>query len=349
MTVGLFCEVFNQFAATAEKYDKIGRNTGNILFMDALKSMLDCEVIRDWEADRISSHSAFVTTELIWIRESAVPSSGMLKRIEITKGKPLVPFSIGLQADTFKPDFKIRPEMVAVLKELESRCKLPVRGAYTAEILENHGVKNIQVVGCPSVYQIPLYQTSLDFLTTRKIGAPSNAAANFRSFTGKLSGADLGFIRHIIRNCSGFIEQTLIPISETGLSDSEIIRWFELYYHIFFDLESWIRHNRRYDFSYGLRFHGNVAAILAGAPALFIAIDSRTREMTDHFRLPSLKLADFREELTLGNLYAEADYREFSAGYGKRLRSFQELAAENGLELSSRYKEALSKFQEYNL
>lgn len=344
MTVGLFAEVFNQFSSSSEKYRKIGWNTGNILFMSALRSMIDCEIVRDWEEDRIAQHSAFMTTELIWIRESATPSEGILKRVKATAGKPLVPISIGLQSHDLKPDFQIQPEMLAVIKELESRCILPVRGAYTAEILAKHGVRSVEIIGCPSIYQIPLYHESLAFLSRAPAARPRNVAANFRSFAGKLSDVELACIKHITRHCAGFVEQTMMPPADAGVSDAEILRWFELNSHLFFDLDSWIRHNLRYDFSYGLRFHGNVATILAGAPALFIVIDSRTREMTEHFRLPSLALADFRENMPLEDLVGMADYGRFTADYGEKLKTFETLAAANSLPLSPHFKSALSKF-----
>jgi polysaccharide pyruvyl transferase WcaK-like protein len=40
--------------------------------------------------------------------------------------------------------------------------------------------------------------------------------------------------------------------------------------------------------SIGSRFHGNIAAILAGTPALILAHDMRTKELCELFSLPHL-------------------------------------------------------------
>lgn len=344
MTVGIFLDVFNQFAELPEKYHKIGYNTGNILFMAGLRAMFDCEVVRDWEESRISEMDAFITTDLIWIQQSAVPPAALLKRLELTKGKPLVPLSIGLQADRFDLSFRLKPEMVDVLKELESRCTLPVRGSFTAEILEKHGIQDVKVIGCPSVYQLPLFQKSLDFLGSTQ--APQRACANYRSFVGHMTDQDTALLKHIARRCDGFIEQTLHPLSATNLRENvALTTWFDHNSHLFFDLESWVRHNTRYDFSYGLRFHGNVAALLAGIRSLFIFIDSRTREMTEHFNFPAIRFDEFSPVMSLAELRELADYTKFRRTYPQLLVEFSEYAAGVGLTLSSKYRDSLAAFQ----
>ncbi len=44
----------------------------------------------------------------------------------------------------------------------------------------------------------------------------------------------------------------------------------------FLDPKTWFEHLSHYDFSFGTRIHGNIAALLAGTPALLLAHDSRT-------------------------------------------------------------------------
>ena len=54
----------------------------------------------------------------------------------------------------------------------------------------------------------------------------------------------------------------------------------------FLDPKTWFAHLANYDFSFGTRIHGNIAALLAGTPALLLAHDSRTLELADYHEIP---------------------------------------------------------------
>ncbi len=55
----------------------------------------------------------------------------------------------------------------------------------------------------------------------------------------------------------------------------------------FLDPKAWFAHLANYDFSFGTRIHGNIAALLAGTPALLLAHDSRTLELAHYSRDPA--------------------------------------------------------------
>ena len=54
----------------------------------------------------------------------------------------------------------------------------------------------------------------------------------------------------------------------------------------FLDPKTWFDHLAQYDFSFGTRIHGNIAALLAGTPAVLLAHDSRTLELADYHQIP---------------------------------------------------------------
>ncbi|MBB5536929.1 polysaccharide pyruvyl transferase family protein [Rhizobium giardinii] len=343
MKAGFFVDTYNHYTSLSEKYDSIGWNTGNILFFEAIKKTIDCDIIQSLEDWKMEDYDAFITTEFIWIQESTKPSDRLLNRIKIAKNRPIIPISVGLQSDGFNPDFTLQPEMLFALKELESRCTLAVRGEYTAETLRRHGVTNIEVIGCPSMYQIPLYADNLDFLA--KEPSAEFTTANYRSFYGELKPADHQMLQYIATHCHGFSEQTLLPLTPASMPDSQVRQWFDRHTHLFFDLESWVRHNSRYDFSFGLRFHGNVAAILAGVRSLFITFDSRTREMTDYFSLPSIGAEEFSLESPLLEHAQRTDYSSFINVYKDRLNIFTGFLEKNSLGLTKEYGDRLSEFR----
>ncbi|MBB3570171.1 polysaccharide pyruvyl transferase family protein [Rhizobium sp. BK491] len=342
MRVAFFTDTFTQFTPLNEKYDSIAWNTGNLLFLNAIKKTIECDIVSSWEDDKMEEYDAFITSDLIWVLENAKPSDRMLNRLKMAKDRPIIPLSVGLQSHTFKPDFNLHPEMLFALKEMESRCVIAVRGEYTADILNRHGVTNVEIVGCPSMYQLPLYLGNLNFL--EKEPTASFATANYRSFDGAFTSADRDILRYIQTYSGGFAEQTLLPLTPKMMPDTRIRQWFTRYTYVYFDLDSWVLHNQRYDFSFGLRFHGNIAALLAKVPALFMKFDSRTQEMTDYFSLPTIRADQFSIDEPLFRHAERTDYSAFIRGYRSKLKNYTDFLMRNNLEMTLNFRKRLDNF-----
>ena len=343
MKVGFFTNRFSQFAPFEVKRKLVGWNTGNMIFRDAIHKMIDCDILATNEPVVNERYNAFITTDLIWLKESVAPWPELFKQLQLAGDKALVPISIGLQSHSRRSDFQLHPKMVAYMSALQERATLAVRGAYTAEILATHGIANVEVMGCPSIYQLPYYNKSLGGLmapATQEI----RTTANFRTMIEELSEHEKAYLKYVMDKCDGFAEQTFDPLSAVGGVDQEILTWMKRNSYILFDLDSWRRYNMRYDFSMGLRFHGNVAALLANIPALFMVIDSRTSEMTDFLKLPAMNFSDFNPDLSLQTYYEKADYSEFVASYPAQLTRFKDYTSKHGLTLTQKYKQALDNF-----
>jgi hypothetical protein len=97
---------------------------------------------------------------------------------------------------------------------------------------------------------------------------------------------------------------------------------------------TWLRELARYDFSFGTRIHGNIAALQAGTPGYVLAHDSRTLELARYHEIPHLvvrslgdpKLAD------AAVLAADADYGPTVAGHGERFERYVAFLDRHGLE-----------------
>jgi hypothetical protein len=322
-----------------EIFEALGNNTGNSVFVDALKSIFDTDVdsldaITDDKYDRI-----ITTDQLTWMREEHTLAvySELLKRFK----NPIVPISIGLQNTNTKADFKLNPQAVKVLEEMQERCVLGVRGEYTADILAKHGIKNIMVVGCPSMF----YHMNRNFRINNSKGPDPRVSLNFRTFGNKpILDKEYDFLLFGAEHNYSFVEQTpwffLVDklygneTDETRPDRIKIRDWMTNKGRVFFSLHDWIDfYKKNIDLSMGGRFHGNVVSVLAGKPSLFITVDSRTTEMADYFHFPTVTSEQFDAFKPISYYQELADYSDFNSNYGRIFDRFINFCNINKLPL----------------
>lgn len=334
--IGIFLdEIKDHSISVEEKFQKLAHNTGNMLFWHSLKATLDLDVKSNWYINNpdklnLSEYKAFVTTDLIWIRQN-VSYSYLNKVLDILGDLPLVPISIGLQSNDYNPDFILHPETVDVIKRISERCVMGVRGYYTAEILKKYGIENFKVIGCPS-----MYMPGVDFAKISNVPKEiKKVTANFETAYGKFDSHKSDFLKYCAANNFSFVEQVQSGINEGNFSDSEdfaeVKGWIDAQGHCFFDVEQWREYMRGFDFSMGLRFHGNVMALWEGVPALFITCDSRTKELCEFYSLPNINITEFDVAKPIHYYYNLADYFNFTKRYKYCYNSFFDFIKENDL------------------
>lgn len=170
----------------SEKLSDLGENTGNLVFWHALERLFQSLPISYDNTDRLKECEKVIITDLIWIRENS--DFNYLESLVDKYLVPFIPISIGLQSTTYDINFRLSNNTVRLLRKLEERALLGVRGEYTAEILNKYGVKNIAVIGCPSMYYWK--NERLKIVGGEKLG---KCSCNFRSFYGKLSVSEKHF------------------------------------------------------------------------------------------------------------------------------------------------------------
>ena len=313
----------------SDRYRALGNNTGNIVFDTALSELIDADrVYWDTPPDVLAQYDRFITTSYIWIRQNT-PIPGIL---EPAGDRPLIPMSVGLQANDYDPGFQIHPEVVADLKKIEERCTIGCRGEYTAEILNRHGIRNLMVIGCPSVYAGIESGTPVRSLPSCK---PQHAVSNFSTFWRKLKEHEARFLKYLAENRFSFIEQTAGELKEADWPEGtdsfrQVSRWLAGK-KVFFTYSEWQEEIRKYDFSMGYRFHGNVMAVNNGIPSLFFYADSRVRELCEFFRFPMIAAREFTDDRPVAYWYEKSDYSEFNRRLPEKKRLFEEFCRKNGL------------------
>lgn len=269
---------------------------------------------------------------------------------------PIVIFGLGAQASSIDTiDHEGLPdEAVEFMRFLGSKCEyIGVRGEFTARVFsELAGVQNTVVTGCPSFFQNPSAFVELrKFLNSRRRGGISFNATHLSS---PLERA--GMLRSIKENHFWLevhsaaihrfhiqalrdpelaeIPQVLAPLASGSypeLGHAQLVEYFQSRYRLFRDVRPWYQFNREHvRFSYGTRFHGNMASLLAGRPALWLTHDSRTEELARQMNLPNLPLEE-SIGMSSSELEEATDYSSMFESLEAQFENFNGYLKLNGL------------------
>jgi hypothetical protein len=128
--------------------------------------------------------------------------------------------------------------------------------------------------------------------------------------------------------------ERIARLFEMAASRVDLRRFLETRLRVFFSVEEWLGCTRTTSAAIGTRFHGNIAALLAGTPALFLVHDMRTLELCELLRAPHLVLdrawgAEEIVERLLG-----MDYGPFVAQFRRVMTEWRLFLARNGLAVA---------------
>lgn len=82
----------------------------------------------------------------------------------------------------------------------------------------------------------------------------------------------------------------------------EFIQWSKLHGNLFYDVQAWMEHYRRFDMVVGPRIHGVMLALQAGVPGLCVVHDSRTLELCQTMMVPYVLAKDIADGMTRDQL-----------------------------------------------
>lgn len=334
----------------------MGNNVGNLLFSAASHKLLS------GHGNVVESHglSRFTYTDPGEINERfdvlVLPFANALrKKFEpkllrytklIEKLKiPVVIAGIGAQTSIDGDLDELRPVDGSVTRfmraVLERSGTVGVRGEFTETYLNSLGFRDVEVIGCPSMF------TNGPDLYVRKrdpgLGAESRIAVNASSAGPMAKIVD----RHAARYdgmryiCQDGRELELL-LWGRGFSASN--KRFNLpkskrdrlyltdRMRICIDPWTWTQYLGTFTFSFGARIHGNLAALIAGTPAFVLAHDSRTLELARYFSVPHRRMSDVTASTDAAELYEEADYTALNNGHAERFRRFEAFLRMHGIE-----------------
>jgi hypothetical protein len=337
-------------------------NSGNMVHANApFKMFNNCVFAKeDYHLFGEKSHIAFINKKcshlIMTLANSLRHKEGdkytrmtnLLEKIEI----PIVPFGLGAQAENMDINkVSIPQEAVNWLQCLGSKCaSISVRGKFTKSVIEKYsGVSNIRVTGCPSFFTNPHV---FNVLRNKKEGKPAYSGTRFtnpleRSMFQNAVAGDTFFIepvskinhRYFLNVCNHGVDNAEIPyffkpIIEDGKGNikiKEFAAYFQKNYKLFRSIDEWFNFNHELvSFTYGTRFHVNMASLLSGCPALWITHDSRTKELVDTLHLPSIALEQ-AAEMNIKELHSLIDYSKLFDNLSVLFENFNIFLDENNL------------------
>ncbi|MER5408235.1 polysaccharide pyruvyl transferase family protein [Streptomyces sp. NPDC002769] len=338
--------------------DVFATNSGNLIFSDAAHKILetpDTEVVSNGirtdvsAAGRINEeYDAFVVPLANAFRPSFEPQLRRLTQLIDKLRIPVVVPGIGAQTGLDYNPARLKPMEPAVREfvtaVLDRSASIGVRGEFTERYLKDMGFRDVEVIGCPSMF---MYGKDLDVRRSAPaLGPESRIAVNGSHSAVKSQGLD-----RVIRRAH--TRYPYLRFIGQNLSDARQLHWRDLSdpngsvtampthpdhpmyredkVRVYIDPVTWIDDLRDFDFSFGSRIHGNIAALLAGTPATVLCGDSRTLELCRYFDIPHRRINTLPRDLDPAELYAEADFGALTGGHQERFERFTGFLDRNGL------------------
>jgi Polysaccharide pyruvyl transferase len=333
----------------------IGNNSGNLVFIEAAHRLLathdttltpDRFRAHELGADHINErYDAYVVPLAnafrVSFEDNLIALTRLIERLTI----PVIVLGVGAQAtvgyQAEKLD-RIEGSVRAFVKAVLARSpSIGVRGEFTQSYLQGLGFRDVEVIGCPSMF---LHGERLS--VEKRVPAldrESAIALNVSPYVKAMAPIveshvarypNLRYIAQDIETLGLMLhgeppeQAAIIDGNPTHLSHPLFAQGRA---SMFVDPWPWFRDLATVDFAFGTRIHGNIAALLAGTPSVVFAHDSRTLELARYFEIPHHAMPDVPPDVDAADLYAAADYGPLLRGHAARFATFTDYLARHGL------------------
>lgn len=335
---------------------KQGFNSGNNVFEYAVQKMLLCKDVKvEYNYDLYHNQTCFEKYipeinekfDCIIILPANIFGSYAMKFFVpnfinyIQKLKiPVYVLGAGAQSD-FDYSFDFLDKYGKLIKDFvnavaKTNGKIGLRGYFTAECLKKLGLNEdvYDVIGCPSIFQngrdlrvdvVPQEHLKIAFNGNRML-----RKSFYKKYFDKYNDA--------IFVCQDELYKFLYRFNEIKRKDLKNIKLKHIEnllqnnsVKLYCNYQSWVQdlQNQKINFSYGTRIHGNIVPILSNIPSVVEVVDSRTRELTEYFDIPSVKASD--DIYDIEEIYNNISYKNFNESFSKKFDKFKKFMNDCGL------------------
>ena len=340
-----------------ECFQATGNNTGNLLIGNGLFRQLRYERLEPYRyamtpeyVEENFDQVVIAAANFLFPGFDFTPVSSFLDKIKL----PVLMVGLGAQLPSSQSQLENIPAGTWRLVQIASErsTSIGVRGYFTAEQLQRNGIRNVTVTGCPSLF------TGLKpAIRLRRETPPRKIVVNgSRNVVGHAADKEAAvriekaLLRLAFEHQWPYVLQneqpemqlasgqdpdehaaTVAALSKFfGLEGEELIRYWREHAKLFFDVQEWFDWISRFELSIGTRFHGNVAALLNGVPAIVLTHDSRTKELCEFAAIPHVPVSAI-QQLDPLQLYESANFDLFEARYNALYRNYTAFLDANGI------------------
>ena len=339
-----------------------GANVGNLLFMSSVHravSVPGVEVVSNSlltelpgvdkkYIERINSEfDSFVVPLANAFRPSFLSSLSRLTDVIKQLTVPVTVVGVGVQLPASAAVSDVSGEVQSATLEFASAvlnrsASIGVRGEVTRRYLRGLGIPDtaIDVIGCPSLFDNgPNLQVEKRTVTLTPASAiamnitPSVRAmapiidANVRTYPNLIYVPQ----EHHELAMMMWGRKTLSPEDPRIPAHPEHPLFADDRARFFLDASTWVTYMRDVEFAFGTRIHGNIAALMAGTPAVVLTHDSRTLELAEYHCIPHRATTELAEDVHASTLYEEADFSDFNKVHPRRFEVYRDFLNKNGV------------------
>jgi len=295
--------------------------------------------------------SNYVNKDMKWQQTIEV-----LKRLKL----PVIAFGIGAQAPV-KGKIELSDETKTVLRMMaDSTTSMGVRGAYSAQVMWDLGIKNVRIIGCPTAFRrnrpdMEIKLPALEDVRTAGITLRREVSSTYARDIEQY----LTFHRDLVKDLAKRFDVVLMAQGEVeekkmvfgtpeqreeafaelrankGVRDwymddeMERLHRERLFYSdVVADYEALVQQK---DMVLGYRLHGNLMALANGTPSIYFTYDSRTVEFAETFQIPSFDVFSGRE-FRLEEYWDQSLFDKFNRAYHHTYREMRQFLVENGVD-----------------
>ena len=349
----------------SELHDHIGNNVGNLMYVAGVTRAM---MVTDGTTfTKTKNHFAYTDAEideinetcdgfLISLADAIRPNyidrmnqmTDAIRRLRI----PCVVIGCGLRAKyepgsdmSYPFDDDVRRFFSAVL---DHSAVVGLRGQITADYLKHlgfHEEQDYTVIGCPSMYmygrELALRDTAGEFLEDREAPCSFNISPSLTDKTLELiSNLAAEYPNAVYMPQNSKDERLMYYGREISKEKRSVENWPVTLDHPFYSEHdalffnhpvSWINFQKSRYLSFGTRLHGNITAVLAGTPALFMPQVARTRELCEYHGFANLSPQELENVNDLRDVISEMDFSKPLRVQGRNFDHYLDFLKRNDL------------------
>lgn len=343
----------------ADVMASLGNNTGNLLFAEALASVLKGAVRQPYyvSAQELAGSECIVIAAANWLN-SFEDYGWLADKLGHTQC-PVFLVGIGAQASASEEHPSIAPGTRRLLEIVRERSNsIAARGEFSCEVLRKAGFKDVVATGCPSLLLTgprgPRF-SALGDASRPVIHATRHAfgiADAFQSFLYRQAFAcrfdlllqselaDMYFALGRTNNAEILARAEQAVTNAYGTADlPAIASYLRSHGRVYINLDDWLSYMRTRTFCVGTRIHGTIASILAGTQATLVAHDSRTVEMAKAMHIPYVlpDTVSRDDRLRVKDLLLNEDCTDLISYYPTYRQRYLDYFASNGLSVADSF------------